>query len=334
MTNASGGVVSAMRSRGVYAHYAYGEVRASSGTVPTDRRFTGQREETGLGLYDYVARRYDPLLGRFIQADTIVPSPQSPQSFNRYAYVLNAPLRYVDPTGHWYGGDHYDPANIETVDEAYQYSRMSGQWSYYWDEVTKVNPYAETQPEVWTGEGPLADFVASPFQAPRLQLNLGDGLGVAKGRVSVGLGDWEWELGLKQNSRLGSNERLLWTSSHLRAYTPDGSWFAIGPSEVSMGRRLEKLPMQGLGLQLRTIDSLGVGTGGVIRAAGTVECTLSGQVAGLELRHTLYLRVASNSYPRRYAAAAVDMGLVVTGVYGVTAAMGQQPLAQAEGWAR
>ena len=102
MTNASGGVVSAMRSRGVYAHYAYGEVRASSGTVPTDRRFTGQREETGLGLYDYVARRYDPLLGRFIQADTIVPSPQSPQSFNRYAYVLNNPHKYRDPTGHWF----------------------------------------------------------------------------------------------------------------------------------------------------------------------------------------------------------------------------------------
>ena len=75
-------------------------MRWSSGTLPTDRRFTGQREETGLGLYDYAARRYDPLLGRFIQADTIVPSPQSPQSLNRYAYVLNSPLRYTDPTGH------------------------------------------------------------------------------------------------------------------------------------------------------------------------------------------------------------------------------------------
>ena len=76
-------------------------MRWSSGTLPTDRRFTGQREETGLGLYDYAARRYDPLLGRFIQADTIVPSPQSPQSLNRYAYVLNSPLGLYDPDGHF-----------------------------------------------------------------------------------------------------------------------------------------------------------------------------------------------------------------------------------------
>jgi len=35
-------------------------------------RFTGQREEAALGLYDYNARWYDPRLGRFVQADSIV----------------------------------------------------------------------------------------------------------------------------------------------------------------------------------------------------------------------------------------------------------------------
>ena len=93
VTVPGGGVHSQMR------YYAYGEVRASSGTVPTDRRFTGQREETGLGLYDYAARRYDPLLGRFIQADTIVPSLR-PGDLNRYSYTRNNPLRYTDPSGH------------------------------------------------------------------------------------------------------------------------------------------------------------------------------------------------------------------------------------------
>jgi len=51
-------------------------------------------------LYFYNARYYDSALGRFIQADTIVPSPANPQSLNRYSYVLNSPLRYTDPTGH------------------------------------------------------------------------------------------------------------------------------------------------------------------------------------------------------------------------------------------
>ena len=51
-TDASGGVVSEMR------YTPYGETR--SGMAPTDRRFTGQREEASTGLYDYNARYYDP----------------------------------------------------------------------------------------------------------------------------------------------------------------------------------------------------------------------------------------------------------------------------------
>ena len=48
----------------------------------------------------YRARYYDPELGRFIQADSIVPSPGDPQALNRYAYARNNPVRYTDPSGH------------------------------------------------------------------------------------------------------------------------------------------------------------------------------------------------------------------------------------------
>jgi len=94
LTDASGNQVAEQR------YYPYGEARWSNGELPTDRQFTGQRREIGLGLYDYGARRYDPALGRFIQADTIVPQPGNPQALNRYSYVLGNPLRYTDPTGH------------------------------------------------------------------------------------------------------------------------------------------------------------------------------------------------------------------------------------------
>jgi RHS repeat-associated protein len=80
--------------------------------VPTDKKFTGQRLD-GTGLYYYGARYYDASIGRFISADTIVPNPANPQSFNRYSYCLNNPLRYVDSTGHEY--DPYidtDPASL------------------------------------------------------------------------------------------------------------------------------------------------------------------------------------------------------------------------------
>jgi GH24 family phage-related lysozyme (muramidase) len=49
---------------------------------------------------DYRSRWYDPELGRFISPDTIIPNAANPQSWNRYAYVLNSPIRYNDPSGH------------------------------------------------------------------------------------------------------------------------------------------------------------------------------------------------------------------------------------------
>jgi RHS repeat-associated protein len=80
-------------------YYPFGEVRWASAEMPTDFGYTGQRLD-GMGLMFYHARYYAPSLGRFIQADTIVPEPGNPQSINRYSYVHNNPLRYTDPSGH------------------------------------------------------------------------------------------------------------------------------------------------------------------------------------------------------------------------------------------
>src|SRR5688572_10617621 len=77
-----------------------GETRLTTGTIFTDKLFTGQREMAGLGIYHYNARFYSPKLGRFLTADTIVPGAANPQNLNRYSYVTNNPLRYTDPTGH------------------------------------------------------------------------------------------------------------------------------------------------------------------------------------------------------------------------------------------
>jgi RHS repeat-associated protein len=79
-------------------YYPFGLTR--SGDVPTDRKFTGQRFDD-TGLYYYGARYYDPVIGRFISSDTMVPDPMNPHSFNRYSYCLNNPLKYIDPSGHW-----------------------------------------------------------------------------------------------------------------------------------------------------------------------------------------------------------------------------------------
>jgi hypothetical protein len=36
-----------------------------------------------------------------VQPDTIVPQASNTQALNRYSYVLNNPMKYTDPTGHW-----------------------------------------------------------------------------------------------------------------------------------------------------------------------------------------------------------------------------------------
>jgi len=77
---------------------AWGETRAGSST--TKYQYTGQYNNTELGIYYYGARWYDPSLGRFIQADTIVPEPGNSNDWDRYSYVRNNPIRYIDPTGH------------------------------------------------------------------------------------------------------------------------------------------------------------------------------------------------------------------------------------------
>jgi RHS repeat-associated protein len=67
--------------------------------MPTDFGYTGQRLD-GTGLMFYHARYYAPYLNRWIQPDTIVPSPGNPQALNRYTYVYNNSLRHTDPSGH------------------------------------------------------------------------------------------------------------------------------------------------------------------------------------------------------------------------------------------
>ena len=44
-------------------------------------------------------RIYDPLLGRMLSADIVVQDPFNLQGYNRYSYVDNNPLRFIDPTG-------------------------------------------------------------------------------------------------------------------------------------------------------------------------------------------------------------------------------------------
>ncbi len=65
----------------------------------TTRGFTGQ-EELDFGLVHLNGRVYDPLVGRMMSADPMVPDPLNAQAWNRYSYVINNPLAFTDPSGY------------------------------------------------------------------------------------------------------------------------------------------------------------------------------------------------------------------------------------------
>jgi RHS repeat-associated protein len=64
-------------------------------------RFTGKERDGETGLDYFGARYMSGAQGRFTSPDPLLSSgrPWDPQSWNRYAYVLNNPLRYTDPLG-------------------------------------------------------------------------------------------------------------------------------------------------------------------------------------------------------------------------------------------
>jgi RHS repeat-associated protein len=112
-TDNAGAKVSEMRYR------PFGEVRHTwkdatlTQTTPayalTKWTFTGQYTYADdpstpgvedFGLLYFNARWVDPALGRFAQADTVIPEAGDPQAWDRYSYAANNPLRFRDPSGH------------------------------------------------------------------------------------------------------------------------------------------------------------------------------------------------------------------------------------------
>ena len=72
-------------------------------TTTFDRGYTGHEHMTAFGLINMNGRCYDPVTSSFLSVDRFVQSPDNSQGFNRYAYCMYNPLRYIDPSG-WLPG--------------------------------------------------------------------------------------------------------------------------------------------------------------------------------------------------------------------------------------
>lgn len=82
-------------------YYECGAFEAESGPVSNEPHSYNDKRLNKLTENHYFeARTYRSKSCRFLQADTVIPNLFNPQSPNRYAFVRNNPLKYVDPTGH------------------------------------------------------------------------------------------------------------------------------------------------------------------------------------------------------------------------------------------
>jgi RHS repeat-associated protein len=85
-----------MRDKTTWVNYAPG---SEPSLFVAGRGFTGHEHLPWFNLIDMNGRVYDPLNGQFLSADNYVQAPGFTQSFNRYGYCLNNPLKYTDPSG-------------------------------------------------------------------------------------------------------------------------------------------------------------------------------------------------------------------------------------------
>jgi len=88
------------------------------------RGFTGHEHLPWFNLINMNGRLYDPVVGRFLSPDNFVQDADNTQNYNRYAYCINNPLKYNDPSGKLFGID--DAVLIYIAMSAIQQGMMAG----------------------------------------------------------------------------------------------------------------------------------------------------------------------------------------------------------------
>jgi RHS repeat-associated protein len=68
-------------------------------TASVREKFTQKERDNETGLDFFLSRYYSSTQGRFTGADALGGRVNNPQTLNRYVYVSNNPLRYIDPSG-------------------------------------------------------------------------------------------------------------------------------------------------------------------------------------------------------------------------------------------
>ena len=80
----------------------WGNQTVTKNQIGFHRGYTGHEMLPEFSLINMNGRMYDPVVGRFLSPDNYVQLGDFSQSYNRYSYCLNNPLKYKDPSGEFW----------------------------------------------------------------------------------------------------------------------------------------------------------------------------------------------------------------------------------------
>jgi RHS repeat-associated protein len=149
-TNAANGIPSS-----AYLSQPFGDFQTTLfGSDTDDIHYTGKERDTESGNDYFGARYYASTMGRMLSPDPIgiwVADKTNPQSWNLYSYVMNNPLKFIDPSGEecvWDDGS-YDAADDKQTGSAKGCSGQGGTWV----DPNLFQSVEGNQAGSWSGQG-------------------------------------------------------------------------------------------------------------------------------------------------------------------------------------
>lgn len=253
-------------------YYPFGGIK--TGGTQSKFLYTGQKRDSETGLDYYNARYYNDQIARFTQPDTFVQDIYNPQDLNEYSYVLNNPLKYIDPTGHWsisslfssiasiFSNSAPKPASTYTLPSNSIFTN------------TKVNlaNTSGTLPTAYTKESPITNYINKSLNEGSIQGEVGaslGGFGASAGMKFNNQGQAQYGSGgvgvSKFSTRFGGS--IVFSQDHVKqgfTLNPHANFdFLIAVHLGYDPKNPKKLQVEGLG-----VGCCGVDIGGDVEYTG------------------------------------------------------------------
>jgi len=267
----------------VYAQYSQPDLFLGRG-------FTGHEHLSFCGLINMNARLYDPVVGRFLSPDPYVQSPDFTQSYNRYSYCWNNPLKYIDTDGKKSYTYNY---------RTQQYEDENGNWAP-WSEVDRWlnNSYSFKDPRDYAsnvsawGIGITYDPGYVYFNPATGQIRYLDTSGSIMGALlktknaSGNFPDFTGH-GIDHIDDWLTNISITTTSLKIDATALENTWRLIGKrNQQTLAYNIQKtVKPHGVRLKTATIKT-NIGSG--FKVAGKAAGVASGIVTGVQIYNDVF----------------------------------------------